>query len=36
VENGVKQYEAKLKDREIRLISMLASKHNIELNINKN
>jgi transposase len=36
VENGVKQYEAKLKDREIRLISTLASKHNIELNINKN
>lgn len=33
VERGIKQYEAKLKDREIRLLSMLASKHNISLTI---
>ena len=33
VENGIKQYDAILKQREIRLISILANKHNIELSI---
>jgi transposase len=36
VEKGVKQYEAKLKDREIRLLSTLASKHNMSLIMNTN
>jgi transposase len=34
VEKGIKQYEDKMKDREIRLLSMLANKHNISLTIN--
>lgn len=34
IEKGVKQYEAKMKEREIRLLSTLANKHNITLTIN--
>jgi transposase len=31
VEHGIKQYEAKLKGRELRLLSLLAKKHNFQL-----
>jgi len=34
VEMGVKKYEAKLRDHEIRLLQKLADKHNISLSIN--
>lgn len=34
VEHGIQQYESKMKDREIKLLSILASKHNISLTIN--